>query len=110
MRLGGCNERLAPDVRIAQVPLARLAPDVRNRARSGSLGNQGHYDWAAMGYFERLRALSAERNTMLCVGLDPDPERIEGGAAGPLRPSPEAVRQTEDPVCSLKPTTAPSAR
>src|SRR5258708_22523424 len=106
MRLGGCNERLAPDVRIARVPLARLAPDVRNRARSGSLGNQGHYDWAAMGYFERLRALSAERNTMLCVGLDPDPERIEGGAAGALRHCREVVGQTEEHVCCFKPNSA----
>ena len=45
-----------------------------------------------MSYFDRLRALSAERNTLLCVGLDPDPERIEGGAAGALRHCREVVR------------------
>ncbi|HKB34358.1 MAG TPA: orotidine-5'-phosphate decarboxylase [Candidatus Dormibacteraeota bacterium] len=59
-----------------------------------------------MGYFERLRALSAERNTMLCVGLDPDPERIEGGAAGALRHCREVVRQTEEHVCCFKPNSA----
>ncbi|HKV88052.1 MAG TPA: orotidine-5'-phosphate decarboxylase [Candidatus Dormibacteraeota bacterium] len=59
-----------------------------------------------MAYFERLRALSAERNTMLCVGLDPDPERIEGGAAGALRHCLEVVRQTEEHACCFKPNSA----
>ena len=59
-----------------------------------------------MGYFERLRALSRERQTLLCVGLDPDPERIEGGAAGALRHCREVVRQTEEHVCCFKPNSA----
>ena len=59
-----------------------------------------------MTYFERLRALSADRRTMLCVGLDPDPERIEGGAAGALRHCREVVRQTEEHVCCFKPNSA----
>ena len=59
-----------------------------------------------MGYFDRLRALSAERNTLLCVGLDPDPERIEGGASGALRHCREVVRQTEEHVCCFKPNSA----
>ncbi len=59
-----------------------------------------------MGYFERLRALSAERNTLLCVGLDPDPERVEGGAAAALRHCREVVRQTEEHVCCFKPNSA----
>jgi orotidine-5'-phosphate decarboxylase len=57
-------------------------------------------------YFKRLRALSAERHTLLCVGLDPDPERIEGGAAGALRHCREVVRQTEEHVCCFKPNSA----
>jgi orotidine 5'-phosphate decarboxylase subfamily 2 len=57
-------------------------------------------------YFERLRALSAERNTLLCVGLDPDPERIEGGAAGALRHCREVVRQTAEHACCFKPNSA----
>jgi orotidine-5'-phosphate decarboxylase len=57
-------------------------------------------------YFDRLRALSAERNTLLCVGLDPDPERIDGGAAGALRHCREVVRQTEEQVCCFKPNSA----
>lgn len=59
-----------------------------------------------MIYFERLRALSAARNTLLCVGLDPDPERIQGGAAGALRHCREVLRQTEEHVCCFKPNSA----
>src|ERR1700674_3448359 len=61
---------------------------------------------ACVNYFDRLRALSAERNTLLCVGLDPDPERIGGGAAGALRHCQEVVRQTEEHVCCYKPNSA----
>jgi orotidine-5'-phosphate decarboxylase len=59
-----------------------------------------------VSYFERLRALSKERHTLLCVGLDPDPERITGGAAGALRHCREVVRQTEEHVCCFKPNSA----
>jgi orotidine 5'-phosphate decarboxylase subfamily 2 len=59
-----------------------------------------------MSYFERLRALAKERDTMLCVGLDPDPERIADGAAGALRHCREVVRQTQEHVCCYKPNSA----
>ena len=59
-----------------------------------------------MSYFDRLRALSASRNTLVCVGLDPDPERIEGGAAAALRHCSEVVRQTEEHACCFKPNSA----
>jgi orotidine-5'-phosphate decarboxylase len=59
-----------------------------------------------VSYFERLRALSKERHTLLCVGLDPDPERIAGGAAGALRHCREVVHQTEEHVCCFKPNSA----
>lgn len=59
-----------------------------------------------LNFFDRLRALSATRNTLLCVGLDPDPERIEGGAAGALRHCREVVRQTEEHACCFKPNSA----
>ncbi|OLC26204.1 MAG: orotidine 5'-phosphate decarboxylase [Chloroflexi bacterium 13_1_40CM_3_65_12] len=59
-----------------------------------------------MSYFERLRALAKDRRTLLCVGLDPDPERITGGAAGALRHCREVVRQTEEHVCCYKPNSA----
>jgi len=59
-----------------------------------------------VSYFERLRALSKDRHTLLCVGLDPNPERITGGAAGALRHFREVVRQTEEHVCCFKPNSA----
>ncbi len=59
-----------------------------------------------MSYVERLRALAKERDTMLCVGLDPDPERIAGGAAGALQHCREVVRQTQEHVCCYKPNSA----
>lgn len=43
---------------------------------------------------------------MLCVGLDPDPDRIEGGIAGALRHFTEVIRQTEEHVCCFKPNSA----
>jgi len=57
-------------------------------------------------YFERLRALATSRDTMLCVGLDPDPDRIEGGAAGALRHCREVIHQTEEHACCFKPNSA----
>jgi orotidine-5'-phosphate decarboxylase len=57
-------------------------------------------------YFERLRALSIERHSLLCVGLDPDPERIEGGAAGALRHCRGIVHQTQEHACCFKPNSA----
>ncbi|MGH7764726.1 MAG: orotidine-5'-phosphate decarboxylase [Candidatus Dormibacteraceae bacterium] len=59
-----------------------------------------------MDYFELLRSLSSSRDTMLCVGLDPDPERIEGGAAGALRHCREVLHQTEEHACCFKPNSA----
>jgi len=59
-----------------------------------------------MSYFERLRSLARDRNSLLCVGLDPDPARIPGGAAGALRHCREVVRQTQEHVCCYKPNSA----
>jgi orotidine 5'-phosphate decarboxylase subfamily 2 len=59
-----------------------------------------------LSYFDRLRALAKDRQTLLCVGLDPDPDRIDGGAAGALRHCREVVRQTEEHVCCFKPNSA----
>jgi orotidine 5'-phosphate decarboxylase subfamily 2 len=59
-----------------------------------------------VSYFDRLRALAKDRQTLLCVGLDPDPDRIDGGAAGALRHCREVVRQTEEHACCFKPNSA----
>ena len=58
------------------------------------------------GYFERLRRAARERRSLLCVGLDPDPERIDGGAAGALRHCAMVVERTADHACCFKPNAA----
>lgn len=58
------------------------------------------------GYFDRLRRAARDRRTLLCVGLDPDPERIEGGAAGALRHCARVVERTAEHACCFKPNAA----
>lgn len=60
----------------------------------------------AEGYFARLRAAAAGNRSLLCVGLDPDPERIPGGAPAALRHCLEVVERTADHVCCFKPNAA----
>jgi orotidine-5'-phosphate decarboxylase len=57
-------------------------------------------------YFDRLRRAAQERRTQLCVGLDPDPERIPGGAAGALRHCLDVVQSTSEHACCYKPNSA----
>lgn len=59
-----------------------------------------------MSFFDRLRASARKRASLLCVGLDPDPERIPGGAEGALRHCTAVVRLTEDEACCYKPNAA----
>jgi orotidine-5'-phosphate decarboxylase len=58
------------------------------------------------GYFDRLRQSARDRRSLLCVGLDPDPERIPGGAAGALRHCADVVERTADHACCYKPNAA----
>ena len=58
------------------------------------------------GYFERLRQASRARRSLLCVNLDPDPERIAGGAAGALRHCAAVVERTAEHACCYKPNSA----
>ncbi|HEY4025456.1 MAG TPA: orotidine-5'-phosphate decarboxylase [Candidatus Dormibacteraeota bacterium] len=57
-------------------------------------------------FFDRLRQAARARGSLLCVGLDPDPERIPGGAAGALRLCAEVIRQTSEHACCYKPNAA----
>src|SRR5438874_3373952 len=59
-----------------------------------------------MTYFERLRAAVQASSSLLCIGLDPEPDRIPGGAAGALRHCREVVRQTAGVACCYKPNSA----
>jgi orotidine 5'-phosphate decarboxylase subfamily 2 len=58
------------------------------------------------GFFDRLRAAASTRRSLLCVCLDPDPERIAGGAAGALRHCARVVERTAEVACCYKPNSA----
>jgi orotidine-5'-phosphate decarboxylase len=60
----------------------------------------------AATYFEKLRASAKARDSVLCVGLDPEPERIPGGAAGAARFCLDVVRRTADYAVAYKPNSA----
>lgn len=59
-----------------------------------------------MSFFERLRAASKSRRSHLCVGLDPDPERIPDGAAGAVRHCLDVIERTKDYAACYKPNAA----
>ncbi len=61
---------------------------------------------AEPGYFERLRRAAASRHSLLCVGLDPDPERIQGGAREALAHCAQVVEATQEHACCYKPNAA----
>ncbi|MGD9890276.1 MAG: orotidine-5'-phosphate decarboxylase [Dehalococcoidia bacterium] len=57
-----------------------------------------------MTYFEKLEQAAARNASRLCVGLDPDPDRIPNGEiSGYLR---EIIAATHDLVCCYKPNLA----
>ena len=59
-----------------------------------------------MTYFERLRAGIARTGSHLCVGLDPDQDRIPGGAEGAYRHCARVIQDTLEFVCCYKPNSA----
>jgi orotidine-5'-phosphate decarboxylase len=59
-----------------------------------------------MAFFDRLREAARQRRSQLCVGLDPDPDRIPGGARGALEHCADVVRRTSDHACCYKPNAA----
>lgn len=58
------------------------------------------------GFFERLRASVRARGSHLCVGLDPDPAVLPGGAPGALRHCLEVVEATRAHAACYKPNAA----
>lgn len=57
-------------------------------------------------YFDSLRASARARDSVLCIGLDPEPERIPGGAAGAARFCDDVIRRTCDFAAAYKPNSA----
>jgi orotidine 5'-phosphate decarboxylase subfamily 2 len=60
----------------------------------------------AASYLDKLRAASASRDSLLCVGLDPEPQRIGGGLAGAVDFCRRLVDATSDLACCYKPNAA----
>ncbi len=54
-------------------------------------------------FFQQVAKLQRERGTVLCVGLDPDPTKIDGDVVGYLA---GVIEATRDLVCCYKPNLA----
>lgn len=59
-----------------------------------------------MTYFGKLRAASAARDSLLCIGLDPEPKIIGGGLEGAVEVCRRLVDSTADLACCYKPNAA----
>jgi len=57
-------------------------------------------------YFEKLRAASVARDSLLCIGLDPDPTVIRGGLEGAVDFCRTLIQATSDVACCYKPNAA----
>ncbi|MGH7903424.1 MAG: orotidine-5'-phosphate decarboxylase [Candidatus Dormibacteraceae bacterium] len=59
-----------------------------------------------LAFFDRLRAAARERETLLCLNLDPQPDLIPGPAAAAAQHCIEIVRRTAEFTCCYKPNSA----
>jgi orotidine-5'-phosphate decarboxylase len=59
-----------------------------------------------MTYLNKLRAASIARDSLLCIGLDPDPKLIRGGLEGAVEFCRTLVEATSDIACAYKPNAA----
>jgi orotidine 5'-phosphate decarboxylase subfamily 2 len=57
-------------------------------------------------YFGKLRAASAKRDSMLCVGLDPEPRVIGAGVDTAIELCRRLIDRTSDIACCYKPNAA----
>jgi orotidine-5'-phosphate decarboxylase len=60
----------------------------------------------ALDYFRKLRAASSARDSLLCVGLDPEPRIIGGGIETAIELSRRIIDTTSDIACCYKPNSA----
>jgi orotidine-5'-phosphate decarboxylase len=63
-------------------------------------------DDEVLTYFEKLRAASVARDSLLCVGLDPDQHLISGGLSGAVDFCRKLIDVTADLACCYKPNAA----
>ena len=59
-----------------------------------------------MTYFDKLRAASVARDSLLCIGLDPDPKVIPRGLEGAVDFCCRLIDATSDLACCYKPNAA----
>lgn len=59
-----------------------------------------------MTYLDKLRAAAIARDSLLCVGLDPDPKLIRGGLEGAVEFCRTLIEATSDIACAYKPNAA----
>ena len=59
-----------------------------------------------MGFFQKLARAVARNDSLLCVGLDPDLERLPLGADGVAAFQRVIIEATADLVCAYKPNLA----
>jgi orotidine 5'-phosphate decarboxylase subfamily 2 len=57
-------------------------------------------------YFDKLRAASVARDSLLCIGLDPEPAVVAGGLDGAVDFCRTLVERTSDLACCYKPNAA----
>jgi len=59
-----------------------------------------------MPYFDKLRSASVARDSLLCIGLDPDPQIISGVLEGAVDFCRTVIDITSDVACCYKPNAA----
>ena len=59
-----------------------------------------------MNYLDKLRAACAARNSLLCVGLDPEPKNVPGGLDGAIALCRRVIDATSEAACCYKPNAA----
>jgi orotidine-5'-phosphate decarboxylase len=67
-------------------------------------GGLNEMNGASMSFLDKLLNCSRSNQTLLCVGLDPDPEQMPG--VGVLQFNMEIIDATSDLVCAYKPNLA----
>ena len=65
---------------------------------------RGHDE--VLSYFGKLRAASAARDSLLCIGLDPDQRLIAGGLSAAVDFCRKVIDVTADVACCYKPNAA----
>jgi orotidine 5'-phosphate decarboxylase subfamily 2 len=69
-------------------------------------GTRDRHMTSSENYFGKLRAASAKRDSLLCVGLDPEPRVIGAGVETAIEFCRRLIDRTSDIACCYKPNAA----